>query len=263
MDSLRLKWYGTATILLEQNRTSLLFDPFLPLNSKAFQPPMDEFIAADGIFVTHDHFDHISAIPEIIERSAKPSNIYCTKRAQDILLSKGIDSSRIACITPGDTVNLGPFEVRVLKSEHIVFNTGLILKTLINPRVLFYWKNLRQMMRSGDKSDVEMETVAYDINVLNKRILLMGSLNLDAETEYKPGADLLILPFQGRSDISSYAIPIVKRLQPKKILLDHFDDTFPPITSSVDTNRFITLMHKECPDIPIICPCASADWIDW
>jgi len=263
MNNLRVKWYGTAAILIEQNGTNLLFDPFLPLSKKVFQPSMDEFITADGIFITHDHYDHISAIPEIIERSIKPLNIYCSERAQDILVSKGKSSSRICCIAPGDNIGLGPFEIRVLKSEHIVFNTGLIVKALLNPRILYYWKNLRQMLNTGDKSDIEMETFAFDICVLNKRIFLMGSLNLDAETEYMPGADLLILPFQGRTDISSYAMPIVKRLQPKKILLDHFDDTFPPLTSSVDTNRFIVLMQKECPDIPVICTGASAEWIDF
>lgn len=262
MDKLRFKWYGTATILLEQNGTSLLFDPFFPLNKNVFQPPINEFITADNIFITHDHYDHISAIPEIVKRSNKPLTIYCTRRAQDILISRGINNSQICCINPGDTVEPGPFEVRVLKSEHIIFNKGLILKTLINPRVIYYWKNLRQMMHTGDKSDIEMETVVYDISVLNKRILLMGSLNLDTETEYKPGADLLILPFQGRSDISNYAIPIVSRLKPKKIFLDHFDNTFPPLTSSVDTKRFITLMHKEHPDIPVLCTTASVEWID-
>jgi L-ascorbate metabolism protein UlaG (beta-lactamase superfamily) len=106
------------------------------------------------------------------------------------------------------------------------------------------------------------ETVVYDISTANKRILLLGSLNLDDNTEYPEGADLLILPFQGRSDISKYAAPFIDRLRPKKVLLDHFDDTFPPISSNVKTGPFISLMRRKHPGIPVICPQAGAEWID-
>ena len=262
MDSLRLKWYGTATIILEQNGTSLLFDPFLPLSDKVFQPSIDEFSATDGIFVTHCHFDHTSAIPVVLEQSGNTLKVYGTKKTHDILISKGIDSSRICCITPGDTINIGPFEVRVVKSKHIVFSIGLIMRTLFNTRVLRYWSILIEILTAKENREHDTETVIFEINVYNKRVLLLGSLNLDAETEYATGADLLILPFQGHSDLCSYAMPIVSRLKPAKILLDHYDDTFPPFTTPISTERFISLMRKEHPSIPVICAKASADWID-
>jgi hypothetical protein len=90
----------------------------------------------------------------------------------------------------------------------------------------------------------------------------MGSLNLDDDTAYPIGVDLLILPLQGRSGISKYAMSFVEQLQPKKILLDHFDDTFPPISSAVNTKPFISLMFQKHSDIPVICPQASEKWIE-
>ena len=39
---MRLKWYGTATIMIEQDGTRLLFDPFITLNAITFKPPIDE-----------------------------------------------------------------------------------------------------------------------------------------------------------------------------------------------------------------------------
>ena len=83
-----------------------------------------------------------------------------------------------------------------------------------------------------------------------------------AETEYPIGADLLILPLQGRSDIADYALSFVDRLMPKMILLDHFDDAFPPISSAVDTAPFVALMAKRHPHIPVISPKAGTEWID-
>jgi len=261
MNILRLKWYGTATILLEYNGTEIVFDPFFPLNKKSFQPRLEE-ISPDGLFATHCHFDHISAIPTLIEQSSKVINVYCTGETQDILAAKGVENSQICRITPGDAINIGPFEIQVLKSKHIHFNTGLILKTLFNPRILFYWNNFKQIYKDKVNRNKEIETIAFNIRTPDKRILLLGSLNLDSETEYEPGADLLILPYQGRTDLSDYALPFIYRLKPMKILLYHFDNTFPPFSSPVKTKKFVHIMKKDYPNIPIICTKASADWID-
>lgn len=92
--------------------------------------------------------------------------------------------------------------------------------------------------------------------------LLMGSLNVDGTTEYPKGADLLILPFQGRLDIDRYALPFIKALQPKKVLLDHHDNTFPPISSSIKTSPFVAAMHQEHPTIQVLCPKPSAEWLE-
>jgi len=90
---------------------------------------------------------------------------------------------------------------------------------------------------------------------------LMGSLNLEENIEYPKGVDLLILPFQGRSDLSTYTIPLIQRLEPKKVLLDHFDDSFPPISSLVDTQPFVKLMREKFPGIPVIYLNAGEEWI--
>jgi len=50
---MKLKWYGTATILVEQDGTQLLFDPFLSLNSNTFKPPINELSSVENILVTH------------------------------------------------------------------------------------------------------------------------------------------------------------------------------------------------------------------
>lgn len=91
----------------------------------------------------------------------------------------------------------------------------------------------------------------------------MGSMNLDSNTEYPTGADALVLPLQGRSDQDTYALALVERLKPKAVLLDHYDDAFPPLSSQVDTSGFVRNvqerygiyckpLRKECPvELPI------------
>jgi len=62
---MRLKWFGTASIMIEQNGTRLLFGPFFPLNESTKKQPLDDMSSVDGIFATHGHFDHIADIPAI------------------------------------------------------------------------------------------------------------------------------------------------------------------------------------------------------
>nr|AGS53562.1 hypothetical protein [uncultured bacterium contig00062] len=102
--------------------------------------------------------------------------------------------------------------------------------------------------------------MAYDIGIGDKHILLLGSLNLDDNTEYPEGPDLLILPFQGRSDIIEYAMTIIDKLRPKNVFLDHFDDTFPPISSSVNPQGFLTLMGQKYPCVSVICQEAGKEF---
>ena len=84
---MRLKWYGTATILLEQDGTRLLFDPFLSLNANTFKPPIDELSKVDNILVTHGHLDHIVDIPAILNHGGGQANIYCTAGPRETLVS--------------------------------------------------------------------------------------------------------------------------------------------------------------------------------
>ena len=65
---------------------------------------------------------------------------------------------------------------------------------------------------------------------------MLGSLNLAADVDYPTGMDLLVLPYQGTSDLLTPAIQIIDRLKPRAVLLDHFDDAFPPISNTVDTS---------------------------
>ena len=262
VNKLKLKWYGTASVLLEQNGTRLLFDPFMPINNKLYKTTIEEFSASEHIFVTHGHYDHISGIPKVVKYSTADITVYCTKKPFDTLIKKGVEKRFLHKIAPGDCLRIEPFKIHVLKGKHIIFDKWLIIKTLCSPRILTNRGNLKQILKNGKDCDEAGETVVYDICTDDKRILLLGSLNLDDSTEYPKSADLLVLPLQGRSDISKYAMDFIRKLQPKKVLLDHFDDSFPPISSAVDTTTFVSNIKQKHPDIRVICPQASSNWID-
>jgi len=259
---MRIKWFGTAAILIEEDGTQLLFDPFMPLNNRVFIPDLNELTLTENILITHGHFDHMASLPDIVKQGNGNQKIYCTNKPRDTLISMGIEPRLINKTAPGDTLNIKPFTIRVLKGRHIIFDKALILKTFFNPRNLIYRKNLTYILKNNKNFDEAGETVVYDICTSHKRVLLFGSLNLDNNTEYPKSSDLLILPFQGRTDINKYALGFIDCLLPKTIMLDHFDDTFPPVSSNVSCKQFISRMQDKYPDIKVIVPQAGADWID-
>ena len=272
MDELKIKWYGTASILLDYNGNRILFDPFFPLNKKVFMPDIDEFAAVEHIFVSHGHFDHIADIPAVVVHGGGKAAVYCTEKPAQALVFKGLDKKNIRIIKPGDkvevpsidvpslevpSIDVPAFKVNVFQGRHIMFNKWLIIKTFLNPRLLIHWANLMHILKEGKHCEEGGETLVYEIILKEFRIMILGSLNLDENTEYPKEPDLLIMPFQGRSDICTYAMQFIEKLMPKKIMLDHFDNSFPPISSEVKIAPFLENMKKVFPDIPVIIPRAG------
>jgi len=257
---MRLRWYGTATVLLEHEGTQLLFDPFISRNSLAFKPRLSDLALIPYILVSHGHLDHISDIPRIYRRGNKKATVFCTAAPRQALINQGVKASSIRQITPGDTIPLGSLTIRVLKGRHVTFDIRMIFKTLLNPRVISYRRRIIPFLREHRLYDEAGETIAFHISSQTKSILILGSPDLDEQTIYPYGVDLLILPFQGRSDMATHSMRLVSRLKPKRILLTHHDDSFPPISSAVDTKPFVRLMRRRYPEIKVCVPLPGERW---
>ena len=68
---MKLKWYGTAALLVSDGQTAIAFDPFLGIRRGNLHPEKisdsdaGELAQASDVFVTHGHFDHIIQIPAL------------------------------------------------------------------------------------------------------------------------------------------------------------------------------------------------------
>ncbi len=248
---MEIRWFGTATISFSYQGYSILFDPFLPMNKELPSPSIDQLAALGDIFITHGHFDHLMHVSRVLK--AGDALVYCCEVAADSLLKEGIDEDRIGVIQPGKKLVKGPFEIKVYKGAHIKFDLPLIIKTLLSRRALSNIQNLKTLLQLA-KRYPEGEVFVYEITAGGKTVLHLGSLNLDKIETYPKKADLLTLPFQGRSNIDNYAIQFIERLEPKALYLHHFDDSFPPISSRVYTSNFIQLVNARYPNIKVVVP---------
>lgn len=229
---MEIKWHGTASIEMKSQAGRILFDPFVPLKGSAVPVKVEDYDGINDIFITHGHIDHIVNLPMIFQRNSD-IRIYCTQTPYRTLVKKGIPESNLVQITFGSEISVHDFKLKVYHGKHAVLpgpSVGRISRMLKSPAR----GNLPYIIREFFLCREKGETAFYEIETEGKKISLMGSLNLREDTDYPTESDLLILPYNGWEDNYAPAVKVIERLNPKRIFLDHYDDTFPPITEPVD-----------------------------
>ena len=230
---MELIWHGTASLEVRCGAGKLLFDPFVPFRGSAVQTRLEDFDGFSDIFVTHCHFDHVMDLPRLVQRNPGVL-IHCTQAAYDQLHKKGkIPEKNLDLLRFGDELTVNGFRVRLWHGKHAV------LPKADGARIAGWFKspargNVPRMLRAFFGWDEADECVFYELEAEGKTLALMGSMNLRDEVEYPTGADLLVLPYNGWPDNLPPAKRIIGRLKPKAVVLDHWDDTFPPLTTPVD-----------------------------
>ena len=250
-------WFATASLRLEVAGLALLFDPFVPLPGAANSLAIDDFLPAPHIFVTHGHFDHVASIPELVRQGG--GLVYAPVTASQALSKQGVELQSLHPVSPGDELvfnaaDVTPVVVKVKRGRHIRFDLPLVLSTLFSPRMLKAPDNVRLILSYNKVYRENNQTLVYEVSCGDTLITLLGSPSLDDNESYTQSPDLLILPFQGHTNLSPIALAIVKRLMPKAVMLHHFDDTFPPVSRNVGTGLFIKLMAERFPEIEVVVP---------
>lgn len=243
-----LTWYGTASLILQEGDTSIAFDPFCGMTRRTLghpeaSPQYDRRLCGvSDVFVTHGHLDHIYHIPWLYGGAA--AAIHCTAAPGKTLARLGLSPEKIHLIGPGFSSSFGPFQITAYQGRHCVFDLPLLRRTIFSVR---FWQDplyLAKLLHIHFSCRENGEILFYEAACRGLRIQIMGSMNLDPDTSYPQDADILILPLQGRSDQDTYALELVERLRPRSIFLDHYDDTFPPLSGHVDISGFIQNVDK-------------------
>lgn len=246
-----ITWYGTAAILIETDGKKFLFDPFYRMNKKLEKTDPEEFYSADVILNTHPHFDHLCDLPEILKHT--DAKIYGTPTMVEHLRAHGVDVDTKAEIITAP-LKFGNTEIRAYPARHVKNNLGLVLKTLFLGVIKFQFARAFKVLKLHNEYRMNGDIVAFEFCAEGKRALLMGSAGTVDGLNLPEGADCLIFPFQGRGNMTEYSLPIIEKLKPKQVILDHFDNAFPPITGKVSTKKFVESMQKLHPDVNVTVP---------
>jgi len=232
-----LIWHGTAAIEMRCGQGKLLFDPFVPLKHSPVDVKIEEFDGFSDIFITHCHLDHLVNIPEIVKRNPG-AMIHGSHTTVETLMKKGVPEKNLTQLHYGDRKTVNGFTVRVFHGKHAV------LPKVDAKRAAGWMKspargNMPFIVREFQACQENDESLFYLIAADGKTVELMGSMNLRDEVKYPTQADALVLPFNGWEDNYPPAVRIIDQLKPKRVLLDHYDDTFPPVSPVVDVSPLV------------------------
>lgn len=242
---MNVTWFGTASLAVEAEGGRLLVDPFFPLKGSPTRVAPDAYAGYDDILVTHGHFDHIMSLPKLLRQGR--ATVHCTETPRQTLLALDVPEDRVEPFRAGDALEIQGMRVRVFQSRHVVFDRALVRRTLLNARMLQYAGNVMTVLMGLRNYPENGEIVGFLIEGDGRSLYVMGSLGMDPGTDYPTGMDLLVLPYQGASDLLTPAMQVIDRLKPTAVLLDHFDDAFPPGSNAVDTSDIRRALEGRLP----------------
>ncbi|NUN12657.1 MAG: MBL fold metallo-hydrolase [Myxococcales bacterium] len=224
---IRLRWLGTAGFSLEHSGWTLLLDPYITrvgLGRFLFSAlaPDVELIAAEipvahGIVVGHSHFDHVMDVPQIARLTGAP--VWGSQSTANLLRACGIPEMQIHSCRGETEFSVGPFEVKLVPSEHSRFALG------------------HRVPYAGDipcSCDVPMRGSSYRcgdvfgirVKVANVTIYHLGSANLIDDAISERNIDYFLMGISGRYATERYISRVMKRLTPHVVIPMHYDNFF-------------------------------------
>lgn len=241
---IRITWYGTASVRIEAGSSQLLIDPFFPFPDSKVKIPADAYEGCSHILVSHGHYDHIGSINRIVRDDTV---VFCTKAPYRTLCGKGVREENLHMIQAGSVFSVGDFRITAYKGKHIRLTPLDCLKTVFSRRVISNRKGVIRKLMNITSCLEKKESLCYLLEAYGRRILILGSLSLAADVDYPTDADIAFFPYQGSEKLCAIASEIFDKLKPKAVLLTHFDDTFPPFSSEIDTSEFEDHMKNRAP----------------
>ncbi len=251
---MRIKWLGTASLMVESGPTRILVDPYLRGLNKQLSPmPLKENAAADAALVTHPHFDHFSDIGDFLGAGLK--KVFVSESGIRIAKAHGVPTKNMIPLKAGDSFSVGKMGVRVFASRHCVFDAATVLRIAFSPRTFARLGAVRKLYDFKREYPIDNGDVfAFEISSAGKRVMVLGSAGIDENTNYPEGDDLLVFPYQGRARMDRYMQPFLEKFRPRAVMADHFDDAFPPFTHKMDMTRFAPAVKEKLPKALSIVP---------
>ncbi len=238
-------WLGTASVRLRSEKTTVVFDPFFSRNPDYETLRMDDLQDVQAILLTHGHFDHASDVPSLVRQLRVP--VYAAPDTAALLHKRhGLPSALVKSIRFMEPFTIGDFSFLPHPTRHIRYDRALVQQTIQET----FWGSGRAHLAhlpSHLNSHLRFPCgtcIAWRVDHLQTSLLHLGSLAFDAVQRYPKGLDWLSLPYQGHSRLDELSLEALFGLKPTRVVLHHHDNTFPPISQTVDTEPFAQRLNQ-------------------
>jgi len=232
-----LTWMGVSTLLVDDGSCAVLTDGFfsrpglLEVGLRPLTPSearIEESLARAGIdrlaavVPVHTHFDHALDSAVVAERTG--ASIVGGTSAANIARGQGLPEDRIVVATPGSEMDIGPFGVTLIKSEHCPPDRfpGTITAPVVPPAKVSAY-------RCGETWSMLMHHRPSD-----RRLLIQGSAGFLPGALAGRRADVTYLGIgqlgiQSDRYIQRYWDETVRAVGARRVVLIHWDDFFQPL----------------------------------
>jgi L-ascorbate metabolism protein UlaG (beta-lactamase superfamily) len=203
---MQIRFLGHAAFALEHDGKTVLVDPFLTGNPKAAAGAGD--VAADAIFLTHGHGDHLGDTVDIAKRTG--ATVVAIVELAGELSEAGVEN----VIDPniGGTADLGWVNVRLTPAWHTSTTPSGTVNT---PAGLVIELGGKRIYFAGDTA-------------------LFSDLALPAKRSH---IDLAVVPIGGHYTMDRFdAVAAAELIKADQIIPCHYD-TFPPIETDAQAYK--------------------------
>lgn len=241
-NGLELEWLGTSGFRLRYQGFQLLIDPYLTrvplsavLRGRVVPPSMQRIHkhleGADAILIGHTHFDHALDAPKISELFGCP--VYGSRSTANLMALHGQEHAMHE-VENYKVYELGPFEVTFVPSVHSKLFLGLSVPYSGDVCCDHFDDLTPSAYKCG-------QVFGIHIRVAGTTFYHQGSADLIEEAMRHKGVDFFLAGIAGRGFTRNYADRILRSLQPKVVVPNHYDNFFHPLESPMEFSTNVNL----------------------
>ncbi|VVJ16493.1 Secreted protein [Amycolatopsis camponoti] len=238
---------GTKTILIDPwltrfktgTYTPAGADPRTPLsvNKELIDGYLDRgFLHADHILVTHGHYDHLTDVPYLAQRTG--ATVIGTETHLSLMAALGAPEDQLAIASGGEDLTFDGYSIRILRSLHsavgaraqVPFPGSRPLSRRDRPRVI------SDLLEGG--------TLAYCVTGGGASVVNFGGSNYVESELAGLRPDVVLLPVGG-AKVTQYVPRLLRTLgNPRMVAATHWDDFDLPLGQAQDPNGGLEVLRK-------------------
>jgi L-ascorbate metabolism protein UlaG (beta-lactamase superfamily) len=226
-----LTWTGVAGLILEFEGHRLAIDPFVSrpglARSLLSRPRPDRalvsrsFPGLEAVLVGHTHYDHAMDLSAVVEASPR-AVVYGSAMTIELCRRSGVGVDALREAGDGDRVEVGPFSVDVVGSEH-----GVV--------PVLRWLDPGRLPRRGAPRVAWRfpcgPVLAFRVEVEERSFHIHGSAGIDdSALAGQPPADVLVACLAARQGTPEYLDRLARVLRPKVLIPSHHDSFLRPLS---------------------------------
>lgn len=230
---LELQWLGVSGYRMTYEDSTIFIDPYVsraPLKSLLLRRTalhdnkmIDRYIyphgKVEGVLVGHTHFDHAIDAPQIARKFG--AKAYGSSSLQTLMNLHGLAGQTVVA-QAGKTYELGPFNVRFIRSAH----SKLILGKKVPMSGELTCDHLHGLTPGAYKCG---QVWGIRIEVAGASFYHQGSADLLDDELPSERVDFFLAGVAGRFVTRNYWARILAKLDPQTIIPTHYDNFFKPL----------------------------------